>query len=176
MVERIQTIFQPMKILFTGGVKSGKSRHAEKRVLEMSRGKKPVYLATTELLDPEMKERISEHRRRRGAKFHTLEEPLHLADTLVSTEVPVLVECLTMWLNNAMHYQLSEKKIFAEIENLLLLECDVIFVLNEVGMGIIPDNSLAREFADLSGRIAQQLGEACDEVNLCVAGILLKIK
>jgi len=147
-----------MKILFTGGVKSGKSRHAEKRVLEMSRGKKPVYLAT------------------RGAKFHTLEEPLHLADTLLSTEVPVLVECLTMWLNNAMHYQLSEKKIFAEIENLLLLECDVIFVLNEVGMGIIPDNSLARKFADLSGRIAQQLGEACDEVNLCVAGILLKIK
>ena len=68
------------------------------------------------------------------------------------------------------------KKIFAEIENLLLLECDVTFVLNEVGMGIIPDNSLAREFADLSGRIAQQLGEACDEVNLCVAGILLKIK
>ena len=120
-----------MKILFTGGVKSGKSRHAEKRVLEMSRGKKPVYLATTELLDPEMKERISEHRRRRGEKFHTLEEPLHLADTLQSSEVPVLVECLTMWLNNAMHYQLSEKKIFAEIENLLLLKCDVIFVLND---------------------------------------------
>lgn len=165
-----------MKILFTGGVKSGKSSHAEKRVLKMSRGKKPVYLATTELLDPEMKERILEHRRRRGSKFHTLEEPLHLSDTLVSTEVPVLVECLTMWLNNAIHHQLSEKKIFTEIENLLLLDCDVIFVLNEVGMGIIPDNSLARKFADLSGRIAQQLGEACDEVNLCVAGILLKIK
>ena len=75
-----------------------------------------------------------------------------------------------------MHYQLSEKKIFAEIENLLLLECDVIFVLNEVGMGIIPDNSLSRKFADLSGRVAHHLGEACDEVNLCVAGNLLKIK
>jgi adenosylcobinamide kinase/adenosylcobinamide-phosphate guanylyltransferase len=165
-----------MKILFTGGVKSGKSRHAERRVLAMSKGKKPVYLATTELLDPEMTERISEHRQRRGTKFHTLEESLHLADVLQHTEVPVLIECLTMWLNNALHYQFSEKKIFAEIENLLLLECDVIFVLNEVGMGIIPDNSLSREFADLSGRIAQQLGEACDEVNLCVAGILLKIK
>ena len=165
-----------MKILFTGGVKSGKSRHAERRVLAMSNGEKPVYLATTELLDTEMTERISEHRQLRGTKFHTLEEPLHLADVLQNTEVPVLIECLTMWLNNALHYQFSEKKIFTEIENLLLLECHVIFVLNEVGLGTIPENPLARKFSDLSGRIAQQLGESCDEVNLCVAGIFLKIK
>ena len=165
-----------MKILFTGGVKSGKSRHAERRVLAMSKGEKPVYLATTELIDSEMKERISEHRQRRGAKFHTLEEPLHLSYALKNTNVPVLIECLTMWLNNALHYQFPEKKIFDEIENLLLLECDVIFVMNEVGLGIVQDNPLARKFSDLSGRIAQQLGEACNEVNLCVAGIFLKIK
>ena len=165
-----------MKILYTGGVKSGKSRHAERRVLAMCKGEKPVYLATTELLDPEMKGRISKHRQRRGTKFHTLEEPLHLADTLQNREVPVLIECLTMWLNNALHYQFSEKKIFTEIENLLLLECDIIFVLNEVGLGIIQENPLARKFSDLSGMIAQQLGEACDEVNLCVAGNILKIK
>jgi len=165
-----------MKIMFTGGVKSGKSRHAESRILAMSKGVKPVYLATTELLDAEMTERISEHRLRRDTKFHTLEEPLHLADALQNTKVPVLIECLTMWLNNALHHQFSEKKIFEEIENLILLECDVIFVLNEVGQGIIPENPLARKFSDLSGRIAQQLGEACDEVNLCVAGIFLKIK
>ena len=165
-----------MKILITGGVKSGKSRHAETRILEMANGKKPVYLATTELLDPEMEERVLEHRRRRGEKFRTIEEPLHLTDVLLNMEGPVLIECLTMWLNNALHHQLSEKKIITEIENLLLLKCDVIFVQNEVGLGIIPDNSLARKFADLSGRIAQQLGEACDEVNLCAAGILVQIK
>jgi adenosylcobinamide kinase/adenosylcobinamide-phosphate guanylyltransferase len=165
-----------MKILITGGVKSGKSRHAETRILEMANGKKPVYLATTELLDPEMEERVLEHRRRRGEKFRTIEEPLHLTDSLINMEGPVLIECLTMWLNNALHHQLSEKKIVTEIEDLLLLKCDVIFVQNEVGLGIIPDNSLARKFADLSGRIAQQLGEVCDEVNLCSAGILVQIK
>ena len=165
-----------MKILITGGVKSGKSRHAETRILEMANGKKPVYLATTELLDPEMEERVLEHRRRRGEKFRTIEEPLHLTDALLNMKCPVLIECLTMWLNNALHHQLSEKKIITEIENLLLLECDVIFVQNEVGFGIIPDNLLARKFADLSGRIAQQLGEVCDEVNLCVAGTLVQIK
>ena len=165
-----------MKILITGGVKSGKSRHAEMRILKMANGKKPVYLATTELLDPEMEERVLEHRRRRGEKFRTIEEPLHLTDALLNMEGPVLIECLTMWLNNALHHQLSEKKIITEIENLLLLKCDVIFVQNEVGLGIIPDNSLAREFADFSGRIAQRLGEVCDEVNLCAAGILVQIK
>ena len=165
-----------MKILITGGVKSGKSRHAETRILEMANGKKPVYLATTELLDPEMEERVLEHRRRRGEKFRTIEEPLHLTDALLNMEGPVLIECLTMWLNNALHHQLSEKKIITEIENLLLLKCDVIFVQNEVGLGIIPDNLLARKFADLSGRIAQQLGEVCDEVSLCAAGILVQIK
>ena len=165
-----------MKILITGGVKSGKSRHAETRILEMANGKKPVYLATTELLDPEMEERVLEHQRRRGEKFRTIEEPLHLTDAVLNMEGPVLIECLTMWLNNALHHQLSEKKIITEIENLLLLKCDVIFVQNEVGLGIIPDNSLARKFADLSGRIAQQLGEFCDEVNLCAAGILVQIK
>ena len=165
-----------MKILITGGVKSGKSRHAERRILEMAYGKKPVYLATTELLDPEMEERVLEHQRRRGEKFHTIEEPLHLTDALLNLEGPVLIECLTVWLNNALHHQFSERKIITEIENLLLLKCDVIFVQNEVGLGIIPDNSLARKFAALSGRIAQRLGEVCDEVNLCAAGILVQIK
>ena len=165
-----------MKILITGGVKSGKSRHAESRILEMAKGKKPIYLATTELLDPEMKKRISKHRLRRGENFQTIEEPLHLTKLLENTEVPVLVECLTMWLNNALHYQLPESKIFAEIERLLLLERDIVFVMNEVGLGIIPDNPLARKFSDLSGRIAQKLGESCNEVWWCVAGILVKIK
>ncbi|MBS1254858.1 MAG: Bifunctional adenosylcobalamin biosynthesis protein CobP [Deltaproteobacteria bacterium] len=165
-----------MKILITGGVKSGKSRHAENRALKMANGKTPVYLAATELHDKEMEIRIMEHRNRRGTAFQTIEEPLRLSDVLGNTEGPVLIECMTMWLNNTLHHNYTEKKIFAEIDQLLSLECDVVFVLNEVGLGIIPDNPLARKFADLSGRISQKLAEACDEVNFCVAGNVIKIK
>ena len=165
-----------MKILIIGGVKSGKSRHAEKLILAMANGIKPVYLATSELNDSEMKKRITSHRQRRGNKFETLEEPLCLASVLRKIQCPVLIECLTMWLNNALHHKYSERKVFAEIDNLLSLECDVVFVINEVGLGIIPENPLARKFLDLSGRVAQKLGEACDEVIWCVAGNTIKIK
>jgi len=165
-----------MKILVTGGVKSGKSHHAEKIILAMEKGIKPVYLATTELNDYEMKKRISKHRQRRGNTFETIEEPLLLASVLRNVQCPVLIECLTMWLNNALHHKYSEKKIFTEIDHLLSLECDVVFVLNEVGLGIIPENPLARKFLDFSGRIAQKLGEACDEVIWCVAGNTIRIK
>ena len=83
---------------------------------------------------------------------------------------------MTMWLNNALHHQLPESKIIEEIETLLSLKNELVFVLNEVGLGVIPDNSLSRKFVDLSGLIAQKLAEACDEVNWCVAGISVKIK
>ena len=165
-----------MKILIIGGVKSGKSRHAEKLILAMANGIKPVYLATSEFNDSEMKKRIATHRQRRGNKFETLEEPLCLASVLRKNQCPVLIECLTIWLNNALHHKYSERKVFAEIDNLLSLECDVVFVINEVGLGIIPENPLARKFLDLSGRIAQKLGEACDEVIWCVAGNTIRIK
>ena len=165
-----------MKILIIGGVKSGKSRHAEQLILAMAKGIKPVYLATSEFNDSEMKKRITSHRQRRGNKFETLEEPLCLANVLRKNQCPVLIECLTMWLNNALHHKYSERKVFAEIDNLLSLECDVVFVINEVGLGIIPENPLARKFLDLSGRVAQKLGEACDEVIWCVAGNTIRIK
>ena len=165
-----------MKILFTGGVKSGKSTNAESRIIEISKGIIPIYLATCEMFDSEMIKRIKDHRQRRGNKFQTIEEPLYLSEAIKDLEKPVLIECMTMWINNVLHYKFSEKKIFKEIENLLALENDLIFVLNEVGMGIIPSNPLARKFSDLSGRISQKLGGSCDEVNLCVAGLLVKLK
>ena len=165
-----------MKILIIGGVKSGKSRHPEKLILTMANGIKPGYLATSELNDSEMKKRITSHRQRRGNKFETLEEPLRLASVLRKIQCPVLIECLTMWLNNALHHKYSERKVFAEIDTLLSLECDLVFVINEVGLGIIPENPLARKFLDLSGRVAQKLGEACDEVIWCVAGNTIRIK
>ncbi len=165
-----------MKILITGGVKSGKSRHAEKRILAIANGIQPVYLATTEFMDSEMKERIKKHRQRRGNTFETIEEPLRLASVLRNIQCPVLIECLTMWLNNALYHNYSKRKIFAEIDNLLNLECDIVFVLNEVGLGIIPENPLARKFLDFSGLIAQELGKSCDEVIWCVAGNKISIK
>ena len=176
MVNKISTINRFMKILITGAVKSGKSSNAEKRILEISKGIIPIYLATCEMYDPEMEKRIKEHRKRRGKKFQTIEESLYLSEAIGGKKSPVLIECMTLWLNNVLFYKFPEKKIIEEIENLLSLENDLIFVLNEVGMGIIPANNLAREFSDLSGRISQKLGESCDEVNLCVAGILLKLK
>ena len=172
----MSSIIHSMKILFTGGIKSGKSFNAEKRVINIAKGNTPIYLATTELFDPEMERRISEHKKRRGKTFQTIEESLYLCDSLIDKKGPVLIECMTMWLNNALHHKFSEKKIFLEINKLLSLDIDLIFVLNEVGMGIIPRNNLARKFADLSGRVSHLLGESCDEVNLCVAGILVKIK
>ena len=165
-----------MKILIIGGVKSGKSRHAEQLILEMSKGIKPVYLATSEFNDSEMKKRITSHRQRRGNKFETLEEPLCLASALRKIQCPVLIECLTIWLNNALHHKYSERKVFAEIDSLLSLECDVVFVINEVGIGINQENPLARKFLDLSGRVAQKLGAACDAVIWCVAGNTIRIK
>ena len=165
-----------MKILITGGVKSGKSRHAESRILTIANGIQPIYLATTEFKDSEIKKRIKNHRIRRGNTFKTIEEPLRLISVLRNIQSPVLIECLSMWLNNALHHKYSERKIFAEIDDLLSLECDMVFVLNEVGLGIIPENPLARKFLDFSGRIAQKLSEACDEVIWCVAGNTIKIK
>ena len=178
-----------VKVLITGGVKSGKSRFAEHRTLELTGGETPIYLATTELLDGGMHERIAVHRQRRGKQFRTIEESLHLSDALSippipplvkgdlqESHAPVLVECLTMWLNNWLHHQLPEAEAFAEIERLLALSNDLVLVLNEVGQGILPENELARRFADLSGRVGQQLGAACDEVWWCVAGHPVRIK
>ena len=165
-----------MKILITGGVKSGKSLNAEKRILEISKIDIPIYLATCEIFDNEMVSRIQEHRKRRGKKFKTIEEPLNLFEVVRNKKNPILIECITMWLNNALQHKISNEKIFSEIENLLSLKNDVIFVMNEVGFGIIPNNPLARKFSDLSGKISQKISKSCDEVNFSVAGILMKLK
>jgi len=165
-----------VKILVTGGVKSGKSRFAEQRTLELAGDQTPIYLATTEWLDAGMRERIAVHRQRRGDRFATIEEPLHLVRAIPDAQTSVLVECLTMWLNNWLHHQLLESDAFAEIERLLALPNPMVFVLNEVGLGLLPENELARRFADLSGRLGQQLGAACDEVWWCVAGIPVEVK
>jgi len=165
-----------MKVAFVGGVKSGKSRLAEDYVRKMAGESKPIYLATTECLDEEMQQRIAEHRQRRGEAFDTIEESLDLLEVLKQCDRPVLVECISMWLNNMLFHQKQPADILTILEEILKWPQDMVFVHNEVGQGIMPDNPLARQFVDLSGRAGQLLGQYCDEVYFCLVGIPVPIK
>jgi adenosylcobinamide kinase/adenosylcobinamide-phosphate guanylyltransferase len=165
-----------MKTLFIGGVKSGKSRLAEAYILEQADSTKPYYLATTDFFDDEMRVRIDVHQQRRQDFFITLEEPVKLLETLQNCQRPVLVECMTMWLNNMLYHQHSEAAILEELEAVMQLPRDMVLVHNEVGLGIIPDNPLARQFVDLSGKASQLMGRYCEEVFFCSAGIRLRMK
>lgn len=164
-----------MKALFIGGIKSGKSRLAEVYILEQSK-QKPYYFATTEFFDDEMRERIVAHQLRREDRFITLEEPIQLLNSLKDCTGFVLIECVTMWLNNMLYHKISEEKILMELTAVLQLQIDMVFVQNEVGLGVIPDNPLARQFVDLSGKAAQLLAESCDEVFFCCAGLKTRLK
>ena len=164
-----------MKTLFIGGIKSGKSRLAEAYILEASTNK-PYYLATTEFFDDEMQYRVHIHQQRRKNSFITLEEPVKLFDALEKCQRPVLIECVSMWLNNLLHYQIPEAVILQELEAVLQLPCDMVLVHNEVGLGVIADNLLARQFVDLSGKAAQLMGRHCDKVFFCSAGLRMRMK
>jgi adenosylcobinamide kinase / adenosylcobinamide-phosphate guanylyltransferase len=164
-----------MKTLFIGGIKSGKSRLAETYILEHAQ-QKPYYLATTEFLDDEMRQRIVEHQQRRQDRFITLEEPIQLLETLRHCQAPTLIECVSMWLNNMLYYQHAEEVILQELTAVLQLSVDLVFVQNEVGLGVIADNPLARHYIDLSGKAAQLLASQCDRVYFCCAGLSLQLK
>jgi len=164
-----------MKALFIGGVKSGKSRLAEEYTLKNATSK-PFYLATTEFIDQEMQERIADHKRQREEKFITLEEPLYI-DTIIQEHTgTILVECLSMWINNMLYHDFSFEAMQKQIQNIMRENKNIVFVLNDVGSGIIPDNALAREFVDISGKIAQLIAQDADAVFHVIAGIGTKIK
>ncbi|MGZ4957350.1 MAG: bifunctional adenosylcobinamide kinase/adenosylcobinamide-phosphate guanylyltransferase [Methylobacter sp.] len=165
-----------MKTLFIGGIKSGKSRLAEAYILEHAATAKPYYLATTEFFDEEMRARIHVHQQRRQDLFVTIEEPVKLFEALQKCQGPVLVECVSMWLNNQLYHQVPETEILQELEAVLQLSCDIVLVHNEVGLSVIADNRLARQFVDLSGKAAQLMGQHCDQVFFCSAGLKIKMK
>ena len=165
-----------MKTLFIGGVKSGKSRLAEAYILERAVTNKPYYLATTEFLDDEMQARVRIHQQRRKDSFITLEESIKLFDALVKCQRPVLIECVSMWLNNLLYHQIPEEDILQELDAVLRLPCKMVLVHNEVGSGVIADNPLARQFVDLSGKASQLMGQYCDEVFFCSAGLKIRMK
>lgn len=162
-------------ILITGGARSGKSRYAEKRAEEM--GGRRLYVATAEANDEEMAQRIAAHRKRRGNQWRTIEEPLELTEALLrqrgNTDC-ALVDCLTLWLSNLLlrrDEEYTSEKVSELIEKLPQLDFHLIFVTNEVGSGIVPDNPLARKFRDLAGWTNQSLAQAANEVILMVAGV-----
>ena len=163
------------KTLFIGGIKSGKSKNAEEYILKNS-DLKPIYLATTEFIDDEMQKRIDTHKQNRSNKFDTIEEPLKLYNTIKECDSYVLVECVSMWINNMLYHGFSFVDMKKELEKILALYKSIVFVLNDVGSGIIPDNALAREFIDISGKLSQLIAHECDEVYHTIAGISTRIK
>ena len=168
----------PPVTLVLGGARSGKSRHAESLV-DRHPGRR-VYLATAEIRDDEMAERVKHHRERRDSDWKTVEEPLELAEAVkAETEqgAAVLVDCLTLWLGNLLG---AERDVEAEIAGLVAalgqFGGPVVFVSNEVGLGIVPDNALARRFRDLAGILHQRLAEKADRVVFVTAGLPLTLK
>jgi adenosylcobinamide kinase/adenosylcobinamide-phosphate guanylyltransferase len=163
------------KALFIGGIKSGKSLNAEIYTLKNS-SKKPIYLATTEFMDDEMQKRIDEHKLQRSKNFETIEEPLKLYNKIAECDSSVLIECVSMWINNMLYHGFGFDDMKRELEAILALDKSIVFVLNDVGCGIIPDNALAREFIDISGKLSQLIAGSCDEVYHTIAGISTRIK
>jgi adenosylcobinamide kinase/adenosylcobinamide-phosphate guanylyltransferase len=168
----------PPVTLVLGGARSGKSSYAER--LAEGAGGSCIYLATAAAGDAEMAERIARHRARRGERWRTHEEPLALAEALATVarpEAAVLVDCLTLWLSNIMLADLDvENKCGNLVAALPRLRGPVIFVANEVGLGIVPDNALARRFRDEAGRLNQAVAAAAQSVVFLAAGLPLVLK
>jgi len=162
--------------LVLGGARSGKSAYAEALV-----GTQPaLYLATGQALDGEMAERIDHHRRRRGSSWSTLEEPLDLPDALervARPDRPVLVDCLTMWISNLMHAGRDVERAVERLGEVLTAPAGpVVLVSNEIGLGLVPESRLGREFRDHQGWTNQRVAQICRRVVFVAAGLPLVLK
>jgi adenosylcobinamide kinase/adenosylcobinamide-phosphate guanylyltransferase len=164
----------------SGGARSGKSSYALQEAMKFERR---GYLATAEAFDKEMESRISRHKQERGALFTTIEEPLNIADSIreYSDKVDViLVDCMTVWLNNLLYYRENISMELPEIQSFLsLLEnppTSLIIVSNELGMGIVPADSLSREYRDQAGFLNQAVAKRADKATFMVSGLPLKLK
>lgn len=165
-------------VLITGGARSGKSRLA----LQIAEGHSPkIFVATCEPLDSEMQCRINNHKKERGHTWITIEEPIGLAPILQQRAAGVLlIDCMTLWLSNLLLLEKSDQQITAMISQL----CETaqqrnaltIIVTNEIGMGIVPDNELARRFRDLAGIMNQNLAKTADTVICAMSGLPLYLK
>jgi len=163
-----------------GGIKSGKTKFALKKAEELNNGQL-YYIATAREVDEEMKERIERHKIERGEKWVTIEEPIEV-DRVLKT-IPkgsvIIIDCLTTWLTNLLieNYDVEEKTNKL-LDTLLKIktDLDLFLISNEVGLGIIPDNPLARKFIDLSGSLHQKVAQIADEVYFIICGCEIKVK
>jgi adenosylcobinamide kinase / adenosylcobinamide-phosphate guanylyltransferase len=163
--------------LVLGGARSGKSRHAEALVAEAPAPW--LYLATGQASDDEMRARIADHRARRGGAWDTREVPLELTAALqaVPDGSAVLIDCLTLWLSNLMLAGRDPEAESIRLAATLARPRGAWFVVsNEVGLGIVPENALARRFRDAAGRLNQRVAEVADAVILTVAGLPVRVK
>jgi adenosylcobinamide kinase/adenosylcobinamide-phosphate guanylyltransferase len=169
---------RPPVVLVTGGARSGKSRFALARAESL--GSPLIFLATAEARDEEMAARIARHRAERGRRWRTIEEPLAIAAILRRPQRGVvLIDCLTLWLANQMGESTKTNvgpAVDELIEALGARRSAVVAVTNEVGLGIVPENALARAFRDVTGLLNQRVAAIADEVFLLVAGQALRIK
>ena len=179
-------------ILITGGARSGKSRHAESLLQSFA---SVLYIATSAVIDDEMAARIQHHRNSRPSHWRTAERSRDLTPLITPDNPPdeaILLECVTTLVTNILFaeggetdpaewdYAALERIVMQEITQLIAAcracPAPVLLVTNEVGLGIVPDNRLARHFRDIAGRVNQMLAAAADEVWLVVSGIGVKIK
>lgn len=182
-MEHIPTFPLPPVTLVLGGARSGKSTHAEKLAIGSVHGAPPhpaVYIATAEAGDVEMATRIMAHRARRGAGWTTIEEPLKLAEAIASAAVhgqPILVDCLTLWLSNLMHAGADIDEATDDVvRSLDDHKNPVVFVSNELGLGLVPETPLGRSFRDAMGRLNMRIADRADRVIFMAAGLPLVMK
>lgn len=167
----------PAVTLVLGGVNSGKSSFAERLALDA--GLPRVYIATAQCYDAEMKQKITDHQRQRGPDWTTIEAPFDVAGAIASTEPNsvILIDCLSMWITN---HLLSETDFPSFVDTTLAAihaaESPIIIVSNEVGLGGVSDNALARSFAKTQGRLNQQIAAFADRVVFVAAGLPMWLK
>ena len=183
----------PQVVLVGGGVRSGKSRFALQRAMQL--GQQRVFVATAQIYDDEMQRRVTAHQAERGAQFRTVEAPLELAQTLKGlaqkggVEV-VVVDCLTLWQSNLLLAATGQSKtpeepqvkaqVLAQVQELVellpQLPFSTVLVSNEVGMGIVPESALGRWFRDIAGTTHQQVAAIATEVHMAMMGMRLRLK
>lgn len=179
-------------ILCSGGARSGKSEFAEQLALSL-KGRK-AYVATGQAFDDEMKDRIKKHQLRRGKEWITFEIPLYLHknwEQIKNVSDVILIDCLTMFTSNHVfaHGDINSQEDANRIESIILEELrlllqeinnsndkTVIFVTNEIGLGIVPENKLARHFRDITGRVNREVASAANKMYLTISGVTIELK
>ena len=164
-----------MKVFYFGGQKSGKTKAGIKKALELSKDKKPYYVATYDnsFGDSSMQERIDKHILERKDDFKSIEEPKDLTK-IVKEKETYLIDCVSMWLFN--NLQKEENQLKNQLQEICKIDANIVFILNDVSCGVIPFDKESRRFVDFSGLIGQELAKLCDEVYEVKFGLERRLK